>query len=631
MCGIAGIYLYSNENIQKLPEWLLQQVNVIEHRGRDETGFHIDQRVGLGNTRLSVIDIEGGSQPIASEDKRYVIVYNGEVYNFLSLRTELEKLGYQFKSNSDTEVVLHAFEEFGEESVSRLNGMFAFAVWDRKEQSLFLARDRFGVKPLFYYADMQFFCFASELQAILVIPKVRRTISPKGLAVYLGHNYLPPPFTLFSEIKQLKPGHSMHIKRDGNILINQWNRLRPLKTLQISEPELDERFSFYLERAVELQLVSDVPLGAFLSGGLDSTALISILAEKKGSGINTFSVGFKEAEYDESPYALEVAKQFGTEHHPLWMGHEMFFKEFQESISNQANPIADQATVQLLALSKLARRYVKVCLSGDGGDELLGGYITIFADRYQPILKYIPQRLTNIYSTLLSILGAGTGKISFDYKLKSFLSGAGMSKEDAHAMWRMIHNFNDLRQILSDDIIIDEDWLYQPYRAAYAESENTDFFTKSQLADMMVWLAGNNLPKVDSMSMAANLEVRVPFLDNDLVEFLLQIPASQKVIGHKLKIILKRYLQCKGLSTNIVQRKKAGFHSPIAIWFKGPLRPKLDEIFNDQRSLYEDGLIRQGIPTRLLKEHATGKSNNAFKLFGLALLFLWYEEFVNNS
>ncbi|MFH1416991.1 MAG: asparagine synthase (glutamine-hydrolyzing) [Planctomycetota bacterium] len=625
MCGIVGVRTFKPRGAAELTGWIDRQLSLIEHRGRDEVGSHVEGGVGLGITRLSVIDLDSGSQPISSPDGRYVIVYNGEVYNYAELRSDLAARGYPFRTNSDTEVVLAAYAMDGAESLNRLNGMFAFAIHDRDTDELILIRDRFGIKPLFYYADADLVCFSSELKAILCVPGVRRAIDPEALTVFLSHNYLPPPLTLMQGVRQLPPGHALRVKRDGRVTLEQWHRWTPEPQEHLSTNELDERFGLLFERAVTRQLVSDVPLGAFLSGGLDSTALVAVMAEKKPGRTKTFSVGFDEKGYNESPFALEVAEHLGTDHYPIRLGAEAFFELVTTVIPYQDHLVADQATVPLFALSQLARRHVTVCLSGDGGDEVLGGYTTILADQYQPLVRCLPGPARRVILKTLDAIGAGTGKVSWDYKLRAFLQGAGLSREDAHATWRMLHTTASLRRLLSPDMQHEADWLYQPYRRAFAEFSAAPFARRAEMADIRVWLAGNNFTKVDAMTMGANLEARVPFLDNDLVDFLLRVPLSQKVRGHTLKVILRRYLRRKGIPPRIVNRGKAGFHSPIAGWFKGILRDRLRDILAPPHGLYSDKIIRQGEPLRLLDEHAAGRSNNAFRLFALVLLFRWYD------
>ncbi len=631
MCGIAGICTFDGVPEDDLHQLVTRQLETIIHRGGDECGSVVEDVVALGVTRLSIIDIAGGSQPMVSVDGRYVLVYNGEVYNFRELRRKLEDRGHAFRTLCDTEVVLAAYASDGLDALGSLNGMFCFAVWDRHERELLVCRDRFGVKPIYYYIDQRRFCFASEVKGIMQMPGLRREVDPEGLIVYLSHNYLPAPHTLLRGVFQLPPGHAIRVKADGSHAIFRWHHwsVAPDESggSEASGEELQERFGELFERAVVRQLVSDVPLGVFLSGGLDSTALASVMSENMSEPVKTFSVGFDEPGYDESEYAREAAEQLGTDHHGLRLGPDRFFELLEAYIAHQDNPIADQATIPLFALSLMARKEVKVCLSGDGADELLGGYPTILADRLQPLAARLPRSVRNMITKTLDVAGATTGKVSLDYKLRAFMRGAGLrSREDAHATWRMLHSVGTLRRLLPDGFPIDPEWIYGPYRRAFAERTNGDFHRRAELADLRVWLAGNNLLKVDAMTMGANLEARVPFLDNELVDFLLRVPMAQKTSGQTLKVILRRYLRDKGISSNIVRRRKAGFHSPIARWFKGPLNVKLRALLASSHGVHRDGLIRREEPLRLLDAHQQGRANNAFQLFGLALLFLWYDQ-----
>lgn len=627
MCGIVGTLRAELGDELTLERWVQAQLAAVEHRGGDQRAVFLDPPIGLGITRLSIVDVAGGDQPIRSPDGRHVIVYNGEVYNHGELRDELERRGWAFRTRTDTEVVLATYVLGGAAALSRLNGMFAFAIWDRRERELVLVRDRFGIKPLVYASGSGLFAFASEVKGILALPGLRREIDPVALRVFLAMNYLPAPLTLVDGIRQLEPGHLLRVRPGGDERLERWHQDPPRRSLDLSEGEIDERFRALFHAAVDRQFASEVPVGISLSGGLDSTAICAALAARGTRQLRTFTVAFAEPSFDESERAAEVSRRFGAEHRVIRPGPREYFDAFRSFVASQDNPVADQATVPVFLLSKLARETVKVCLFGDGADELLGGYVTVLADRLQPLASRVPSALLTWAERAVAHLPDRGGRLPLRYRARSFLRGSRLSREEAHAGWRLIHDGDEVRRLLGPALVTNEAFAApSPYQAAFRDAGGGDFFDRAEAADLRVWLAGNNLAKVDSMTMAASLEGRVPYLDHELAEFLRALPFDRKVVRWRPKAVLKRYLLNAGFSRAFVHRQKGAFLSPIAEWYRGPLRGALETLFREERGLYDAGLLAARAPLELLDEHVRGRQDNAFKLFGLSLLTVWYAE-----
>ena len=625
MCGIAGLVSLDFPK-SELAQICVGQLNAIEHRGRCASEVSTFEGCVLGTTRLAIIDIEGGSQPLTSPDGRYTISYNGEVYNYRQLRTELEQDGWIFRTRCDTEVVLAAYSLWGDESCSRLNGMFAFAVWDERLNSLTLVRDRFGIKPLYYWSANGTFAFASQLSGLTSMKMVPRKLDEAAFNEYLALNYVTPPKTLISNISQVRPGATLTV-HNGQMKHFKWYSLPTVERGKLSCADVKEEFSFLFERAVKSQLVADVPVGAFLSGGLDSTAIVSVMANEFKVAPCTFAASFREKDYDEGPIASHVANKLGTDHIEEVIEEADWFSLFDETMRYQDSPVADQATIALMALAKRARSRLKVVLTGDGGDELLAGYTTILANRLQPFFGLLPESVIKLVKFIIEKVPAGTGQVSWDFKLRSFLEGVKLSRQDAHATWRLINNQHTIQKILGQGLSYNPASALSAYREAFSNANKALSFDKrAEFADLQVWLVGNNLTRLDAITMGANLEARVPFLDNDLSTFLLAVPFVLKTRGTELKSILRDYLCSQGFSAKVTKRKKVGFHVPIARWFQRGLKKELKERLAAPSILYEKGFLDYDGVNSLLDDHLSGVNNNAFRIFGILVLLSWAEK-----
>lgn len=625
MCGIAGfISLQENQPFDLRRETLTQMTRSITHRGPDSEGFFENPGIGMGIRRLRIIDLSTGDQPISNESGSCWIVFNGEVYNFKSLRTELERKGYRFRTQSDTEVILRLYEEKGLDCVKDLNGMYAFAIYDLRTKSLFLARDPLGIKPLFYYQNREKLVFGSEIKAILSFPGIGRTLNLESVSHFLSLNYLPAPWTMFQGIQQLEGGHYLLIKEGRVSLKRFW--FPPSKTDPLlSEKEVIQRTKALLRKAVQSQLVADVPVGAFLSGGLDSSSLVALIKESREGPLETFSVGFEEKSYDETGYARKVAKYFGTRHHEMILKPTQVPSVLEKMIDELDQPLADPAAFALYQLSHLARQHVTVALSGDGSDEIFVGYPTYHANRYLRWYRFFPRFIKEgVMEPWVEHLPTSAEKLSVDYRAKKFLEGSKFWRRKAHFWWRTIFS-DEEKQRLGTRIFRDathELDSFIAYRRHFGDAKDLDFTSQCLYADLRVWLAGNNLHKVDSMSMAHSLEARVPYLDQNLIEFLMRVPPSIKFKGNQNKYILKQVMRDM-LPREIIHRKKAGWHIPFAHWFRYELKDYLMEQFkNGSDSFFE--IFDPNEIQKILGEHFRGEKNNSFKIWGLLILRQWF-------
>ena len=623
MCGIAGLYQFDRAAVESA---LLGRMNAaMIHRGPDAEGFYTNGPVGLCMRRLKVIDLATGDQPLHDGNQKVWIVFNGEIYNYRELREALEKKGHRFYTHSDTEVLLHQYLEEGEDCVHALKGMFGFAIYDSRTDSLFVARDRLGVKPLFYFHSARGFAFGSEIKPLLEIPWIGRKINLQAISHFLSLNYLPAPWTPFEGILQLLPGHSLTL-RDQKISIRQYWDV-PLDTREESEEAALRRIEELLHQSMRRRLIADVPIGAFLSGGLDSSALIYLMKEERQGAIKTFSVGFDDPSYNETPYAQEVARYFGTQHYEIECQPDDVRRDLLKTVWHADNLLADQAALPLYEVARLAKKHVTVCLSGDGGDELFVGYPTFHADRYHRLFSRFPKFLRkHIFENAAQALPASSEKLSFEYKAKKFVEAGDFDAPKAHYWWRTIFTDREKQGLFNSHalggLVLDAFPLYGDY---FRKAAHQDFLSACLYADIKVWLAGNNLYKVDSMTMAHGLEARVPFLDHELVEYMAHLPIHLKFKGNTLKYLLKKGLRGK-LPETVLKRKKAGWHSPIAGWFKGPLREYVQTTIGRPHPVW-DSYFNRAVISNLMKEHFQGRHNHSFKIWGLLVLHHWADHF----
>ncbi len=602
----------------------------IIHRGPDSDGFFHSDHVGLAMRRLKVIDLDTGNQPIHDGAEKTWIVFNGEIYNYRELRAELEAKGRRFYTKSDTEVILQAYLEYGENCVNRLIGMFAFSIYDSAKQTVFIARDRLGVKPLFYHQSSEGVLFASEIKPILQAPWVKEEINPEAISHFLSLNYLPQPWTPYRGVRQLAPGHWMKITK-GKVETGEYWDVPAGATLDVGEEEAGKKIMELLHRSMERRLIADVPIGTFLSGGLDSSTLVWLMKEHKHDTIKTFSVGFDHPDYDETPYARTVAKHFGTDHHEIKCGPQDVLKTLAQVAWHADNLLGDQAALPLFLVSKLARQHVTVCLSGDGGDEVFVGYPTFLADRYHGLYRKIPRALRKtLIEPAVRSLPASVNKLSFEYKAKKFIQAGDFDPNKAHYWWRTIFTEKEKAAVLTPEAAarmgnLDSYSLYGDY---FDKAKFADPINRALYADMKVWLPGNNLYKVDTMSMAHGLEARVPFLDHELVEYVAKLPPAIKFRGHVLKYLMKKILRGK-LPESIRARKKAGFHSPVAFWFRHALKDPIQTFFSEPDPNFEKFFRRDAV-LKMAREHASGHKNHTYRLWSLLTFKYWLKSFGGN-
>jgi asparagine synthase (glutamine-hydrolysing) len=633
MCGIVGFLTKKSIDIPGY-EVLRKMRDVLIHRGPDDLGEHIrplDEKgpfVFLGHRRLSIIDLSGGHQPLSNEDETVWVIFNGEIYNFRELRKDLEGRGHQFKTHSDTEVIAHSYEEYGEECFKGFNGMFAIGIWDEKRNRLILGRDRLGKKPLYYSFLNETFLFASELKAILNYPEFQRKVDPLSLMKYLFFEFIPCPYTIFHDTKKLPPASYLIWDGVGIEVREYWSPFDSLKVEgKISETQAALRMTELLRQSVKRRLISDVPLGIFLSGGIDSSA-VAALAQKEDPGkIETFSIGFEDTSFDESRYASLASKHIGTKHHERTMGPADLLNLVPHLPDILDEPMADASILPTYLLSKFTREYVKVALGGDGGDELFAGYPTYLAHKLARQYERFVAPFHPMLTFLGNLLPVSDNNISFDFKVKKFLSGIGYSDGVRNSIWLGSFPIPDLKKALSPDIKAQFDRMRLVEEIVSYEKgfPVKDRISLLQFLDLKLYLQESILVKVDRASMACSLEVRAPFLDHELVEFVVGLPSSFKLKGLTSKYILKSAME-SFLPREVIHRKKKGFGVPIAKWVKGPLKEMFGDLLSPDR-IGREGFLNPEYVTPLLKEHLVNKKDNRKQLWTLLVWELWVNRY----
>jgi len=569
MCGIAGkLVINPFGNCFKTVSDMCQ---IMAHRGPDNQGVEKCGNFVLGHRRLSIIDLsEDANMPMFSDDEQYCITYNGEFYNFKEVREELEKKGYFFKTNSDTEVLLKAYIEYKEECLNKINGMFAFAIWDNRSKSLFLARDRFGQKPLFYHKDNKGnFSFASELKAFKVDNSIDLSYSVESINTYLALGYILNPATQYEQVYSLEPATYMYLDSKANIInkVRYWDYNKTFDNkIKRNEKIIAEELNEYLRQAVYRRMISDVPVGSFLSGGIDSSTIVSFMKEKHKGELHTFSVGFEQKSYSELEDADKVAAWIQTKHHGIIVGKDNHRKLLNDSLKVFDELFSDNSLIPMVEVSKLASQYVKVVLSGDAGDELFGGYITYKADKLLPWAKmFIPRFLRNELSRNRKIISSK--KIGVQFKMQQFLYGSKYDFRKAHYSWRLIYKPEERVKILGEkyrELVYDTDPL-RKFMDYYKQVSHLDELDQHLYVDAMTWLTDDILVKVDRSSMASSIEARAPFLDIDLVNYASSIPSDLKLNKFNSKYILKKAL-INQIPDFSIHKKKSGFNSPVNMW-----------------------------------------------------------------
>ncbi|HEX4757404.1 MAG TPA: asparagine synthase (glutamine-hydrolyzing) [Terracidiphilus sp.] len=615
MCGILGY----THNSRKLPEGVLRAgISALIHRGPDQQGSFTSSNVSLGATRLRIVDLEGGDQPMRSADGDAVIAFNGEIFNHHELRAELEALGATFRSHCDTEVVLNAFLEWGTDAFARLRGMFAIAIWVESQRRLVLARDRAGIKPLYYRIQDREVFFGSELKCIFANPDVPRRIDLTGLNCFLSLNYVPGPFTLVEGIQKLMPGCALDWRK-GQVAVGSFVPPAEPAPAPHSLDEACEELDGLLTQSVAEQLVSEVPLGMWLSGGLDSSTVLHYASKLSTKRLKTFSVTFRGKSFDESRYIKQVSSSYGTDHTEFDLNdHADLADVIGELAYYSDEPSADAGAVPVWYLARMSRRDVTVALSGEGADELFGGYLTYKADRYNRYFSRLPRALRQAALGIARRIPPSDEKIGFEYKLIRFIEGSLLSSEAAHVFWNgsfseeegqrffRYANAGPLASILAQ---------MRPYRSSEEFLERfLDFDQRYSLPDALLY-------KVDRMSMAHAVEVRPPFLDDRIVAFAARLPERFKFAGFETKFALRRLMR-DALPREVLRRPKIGFDIPIHEWFRGVLRPLLLETLSES-AINQSGLFEWIEVRRIVDEHLDRKANRGYQLWGLVTLMLW--------
>lgn len=618
LCGIAG---FTHKNWAPEPERIERATATLAHRGPDQRGVFRSSVLSMGAARLKIIDLQGGDQPILTDDSETAIVFNGEIYNHLELRAELEKLGHRFHSHSDTETILHAFVEWDTECFPRLRGMFAIALWNKLSRRLVLARDRMGIKPLYIARRGEDLFFGSELKTIFIHPEFERRLSLAGLDCYLSLNYVPCPWTLVEGIEKLPPGQWLEWQDGKTRVETYWT----LPAGPIRERSLDsacEELDSLMQQSVKEHLLSDVPLGLWLSGGVDSSTVLHYAATASPKPIKTLSVSFLGRSFDETAYIRAAAKKYGTDHQEFDLNPEADLRGAIEEFAYYSDePSSDSGALPVWFLSKMSKTEVTVALSGEGADELFGGYLTYRANQLARPMRRLPKWALRTARGLAGLWPVSDDKISQEYMVKRFLEGSQLAPERAHVYWNgtfsaaEAHSLTAMRMPAALDRVLDE------LRDSPAPHDGVSPYL---WWDQKYFLADDILNKVDRMSMAHSLEVRPPFLDHRIVEFAATLPPSLKMQGSRQKIVLKELMKNK-LPETILGRKKVGFDIPAHEWMRGSLRELLLDAV--QQGLAEHSkLFRAGRVQELMRLHLERRINIGYHLWGLLLLFLWMKK-----
>jgi asparagine synthase (glutamine-hydrolysing) len=629
MCGISGIVNFNV--IKPVDRRLVERMTVAQaHRGPDDHGYFVADNVGLGHRRLSIIDLSGGRQPIFNEDGSVVVVFNGEIYNYADLTPALSARGHQFKTKSDTETIVHAYEEYGTDCMRDFRGMFAFAIWDRRRKRLLLVRDRLGIKPVYYYAGKDFFAFASEIKALLQHPQVPREVDRQEIDLYLPLRYVPGPRTMFKNIFKLQPGHWMLVDENGIRVQKYWDLEYPQDHSR-GEQTLLEEFEHLLEESVKLRLISEVPLGLFLSGGLDSSAMLAMMSRiTGGQRIKTFSVGYEATgasasateRTNEFVYAQQAAAHFGAEHHEFRVGVNDFRDAIETMVSHLDEPMADPTCIPLYFISKLARRHITVVLSGEGADETMAGY-TVY--RKMLAVEKMRERLGPLAPSLgaLAAFPIGDRARAYARRMRTGIDGhyrgvvKGLSLETRLAL-------TDGKRVQKAEGRLDE-----IFGAYFKRVETASPLNQMLYVDTKVWLPDDLLLKADKVTMATGVELRVPFLDHKLVEFIATLPQSLKIREHKGKWIL-REIMGNQLPPTILNRPKKGFATPTSSWLRYELKDFVHDTLLAPNAACRDFFNPQAVQD-IVSQYEQGKFSGHQEVWSLIIFEFWHKRFIQRS
>ena len=627
MCGIVGI-VRPAEAAPVDRDLLARMCEAIRHRGPDEDGFYFNGPTGLAMRRLSIIDLSGGQQPIHNRDRTAWIVFNGEIYNYKELRAQLEKLGHRFHTNSDTEAIIHAYDEYGADCPKHLRGMFAFAIWDERTEELLLARDRVGKKPLLYAHVNGQLVFGSEFSALLLHPDVSRDVERDAIHYYLSFMCVPAPLTAYRAIRKLEPGHTLRWKA-GEVRVERYWQPDFNRKIKLSEEEAGERAVEVLREAVRVRLMSEVPLGAFLSGGIDSSAVVALMSEEMSEPVKTFSIGFDEQDLSELHHARRVAEHVGADHHEFVVRPDAM-EVLPTLVEHYGEPYADSSAIPTYYVARETRRHVTVALNGDGGDECFAGYERYAAMRLAEKYHKLPGLLRRgLVEQAVEWLPGAASERSRPARIKRFMRAASMPKVERYLRWVSVFNEDTKRELYTEGFRRETASLAESAFLApwFAKANGAGIVDATLLTDTMTYLPNDLLVKVDIASMAVSLEARSPFLDHHVIEFAASLPEKYKLRGLTTKYLLKRVLK-RLLPAENLDRRKMGFGVPIGHWFRNQMQGFLREVLLSDKAAAR-GLFDPAAVRRLVELHTEGRANLGHQLWTLLMLELWYRRFID--
>ncbi|CAN5486673.1 asparagine synthase (glutamine-hydrolyzing) [soil metagenome] len=627
MCGITG---FVNAGGRAVDRSILERMNnAIAHRGPDDDGFYVKENAALAMRRLSIIDVSGGHQPIHNTGSSKWIVFNGEIYNYQPLRDDLEKRGHTFYTKSDTEVVLHLYDEYGIDCLQHLRGMFALAIWDESAKSLFLARDRVGKKPVLYsHQPNGDLLFGSEFLALLEHPDVSREVDHDAIDSYLSYLCVPAPQTAFKQIRKLDPGHWLRWK-NGEIETRRYWQPDFSKKIKITEEEAIVETTRILRESTKLRLISEVPLGAFLSGGVDSSAVVALMAQESDKPVKTFSIGFEEQDFSELKYAKKVAEHVGAEYHEFIVRPNAI-DVIPTLVEHYGEPYADSSAIPTYYVSKETRKHVTVALNGDGGDESFAGYERYTAMRIAEAYAKVPSALRKVFiEAPVRLLPSSELKRSRFRDAKRFLKAANLPRTERYFRWMSTFNGDSKRELYTSEF----EKMVSGYKAStmldkwFARANGTGTLDATLLTDQMTYLPNDLLVKVDIASMANSLEARSPFLDHNIIEFAASLPENMKMHGLETKSLLKK-VAARLVPKDVIYRRKMGFGVPIGRWFRGEMKDFVRSVLLSEKSL-KRGIVKPDIMERYVNEHTDGIRDHAAQIWTLLMLELWFQRFID--
>jgi asparagine synthase (glutamine-hydrolysing) len=631
MCGIAGWINLKQPNTKDHAETVLHSMcETILHRGPNSEGLWLDDTVALGMRRLSIIDLHTGDQPVFNEDKSVIVMMNGELYNYREVREELEKKGHKFVTKSDTEILPHLYDEYGEDLLDHVNGMFAFSLWDTRKKKLIIARDRFGEKPLYYGIFAGKLLWASEPKAILAHPAVKPELNLDALRQYLSYDYVPAPHSIYKGISKLPAAHVMVVE-NGEMRIRRYWDMKWDSTAEAQRRgglrERADELRDLLSDAVRMRLVADVPLGVLLSGGIDSSTVAAFATQHATETVKTFSIGFTEDSFDETKYARQVAAHLNTDHHEEILSVAKAAELIEEIGTWLDEPLSDGSLIPTFLLSRFVRKHVTVALGGDGGDELFAGYPMYYGHKVAEMYKKVPGFVrSGLIEPVVRSLPVSTKNLSFEYRAKRFVRSSKYDTITRHHSWFGSFTLDEQQRLLTSDVLNHSNGdIYADARELLKLCDARNEIEQMQFLDINFYMAEDILTKVDRAAMSVSLETRAPFLDPRVGQFAASLPLEYKLRGSEGKFILKRAVEGL-LPADILYRPKKGFGIPIAAWLKGQLNPLMHDLL-DKKRLDEQGLFNSGYVQTLITEHENGTASHHKQLWTLLVFQLWYDSF----